>query len=157
MPNSKENWLIDTSSKKQDNKLSILKKISVLYVEDEESVRQSLAGLLRRRLGILYIADNGSTGLELFKEQRPDIVISDIRMPVMDGLEMAANIKQLSPFTPIIITTAFSEIPFITKSRDIGVDEYIKKPIMKDELLSAIFKYATAILCENDANEKAII
>ncbi|MDA8432030.1 MAG: response regulator, partial [Nitrospiraceae bacterium] len=83
--------------------------VSVLYVEDEPLTRQVVARMLGRRIAELYEASNGQEGLALFKERRPDIVISDIMMPLMDGIEMSREIKSLDKGARIILTTAYSD------------------------------------------------
>ena len=82
-----------------------LRGLSVLYVEDDEEIREQLARILRRRVGALYLAGNGLEGVEAYRRHRPDLVITDILMPLMDGLAMAAEIRRDSRTTPIIVTT----------------------------------------------------
>ena len=67
----------------------ILRELTLLYVEDEEEIREQLSRFLRRRVGTLYTAANGKEGLEMFRQHQPDLVITDIEMPIMNGLEMA--------------------------------------------------------------------
>lgn len=74
--------------------LQDLKRLTVLYVEDEETIRSEVAYFLARRVGRILTAANGREGLDLFAAQRPDLVLSDIQMPVMNGLDMAAEIKR---------------------------------------------------------------
>jgi YesN/AraC family two-component response regulator len=71
--------------------------IKVLYVEDEIMVREPFVEMLNRRVGQIYEAANGAEGLELYRKYEPDIVIADIKMPVMDGLTMAAHIRKKIP------------------------------------------------------------
>ena len=127
---------------------SLLKKFSVLYVEDDDEIRDQLANFLRRRVGALRIATNGQEGLLAFDAHRPDIVITDILMPVMDGLKMAEKIKAISPPTPIIVTTAFNETNFFLKAIDIGIDKYVIKPVNTDTLGSVLALCAHTLLSE---------
>ncbi len=115
-----------------------LKEISVLYVEDEEMIRDVFSTLIKRYVKELYTAGDGGEGLEKFLDRKPDIVISDIRMPVLNGLEMADRIKQLSPETPIIFITAFSDTDYLRKALEIGVEGYITKPIDRNLLLKKL-------------------
>lgn len=126
--------------------LTLLKTLSVLYVEDNEDIREQLAQFLRRRVGILHVAANGREGLEVFRREHPDIVITDILMPVMDGLKMSEIIKGEEPATPIIVTTAFNEQDYFIKAIDIGVDKYVIKPINTESLLEAVYKSALILL-----------
>jgi YesN/AraC family two-component response regulator len=82
-----------------------LKGLRVLYVEDEIIVRLSLCRFLRRRFKEVVEAGNGKDGLELYKALRPDIVITDIEMPVMHGIEMIEKITAMDKNGPIIIVT----------------------------------------------------
>lgn len=120
-----------------------LKTLSVLYVEDDEEVRGLLTRFLNRWVGSLYIATNGQEGAEVFRENNPDVVITDIKMPVMDGLEMASLIKTTSNEVPIIVITAYSERDYFIRAIEIGVDQYVTKPVNTDTLLQAIYKSAS--------------
>lgn len=104
-------------------------KISILYVEDDEDIRSELVEVLELEFKQVVVAEDGEEGLELFKQYYPDIVVSDIQMPKMDGLEMCEEIRKLDPDVPVIITTAFNEPSFLIKAIDIGVDKYVVKPI----------------------------
>jgi len=108
---------------------SDFKKISLLYVEDDEDIRNELVEVLELEFENLYVGKDGQEGLDLYKEHRPDIVVSDISMPVMNGLDMCGHIRSINPDVPIIITTAFNEPSFLIKAIDIGVDKYVLKPI----------------------------
>jgi YesN/AraC family two-component response regulator len=88
----------------------------------------------------VYTAEDGQMGLELFKEHTPEIVISDINMPVMDGIEMAGNIKAIKPDTRFIVLTGYSEKDYLEKFSAIGFCDYIIKPVDLDKLFAAIEK-----------------
>ncbi|MCE5181623.1 MAG: EAL domain-containing protein [Betaproteobacteria bacterium] len=122
--------------------VSSLKSVSVLYVEDDEGIRDQLSRFLKRRVGTLYIATNGQEGLESWRLNQPDVVVTDIMMPVMDGLKMAEAIKQENPTVPIIVTTAFNETEFFLKAIDLGIEKYVIKPVKTEQLLVAIQKSA---------------
>lgn len=117
----------------------LVSKYSVLYVEDERDTRESVFKTLKR-LGFanLYEAQNGLEGLAVFKEKRPEIVISDIQMPAMNGLDMIKEIYQISPETHVILTTAFSDQDYFMRSIELKVDKYIIKPINMNEFFEAI-------------------
>jgi len=72
----------------------MLENMRVLYVEDNEDIREELAETLEFDVKELFIAENGEEGLEKFKKYKPDIVITDIKMPKMDGLKMSVEIKK---------------------------------------------------------------
>jgi diguanylate cyclase (GGDEF)-like protein/PAS domain S-box-containing protein len=125
-----------------------LRTLSVLYVEDEDDIREELAVYLRRRVATVHLAANGQAGLDAFSQYQPDLVITDIRMPVMNGLEMAERIRAMSPAVPIIITTAFEETSYFQKAIDLGVDKYITKPLNLEVLAAALHKCARLIRAE---------
>ncbi|MDM8561432.1 diguanylate cyclase [Candidatus Parabeggiatoa sp. HSG14] len=128
----------------------ILNKISLLYVEDESDIRSLLSYFLNKKVGKLYTASNGKEGLEIFDKYKPDVVITDIRMPIMDGLEMAQAIKGMSKTTPILVTTAFNEPSYLIQSIEIGIDHYVQKPVNPNQLIEKLVKSSTILLQEKE-------
>jgi CheY-like chemotaxis protein len=120
--------------------LEALKQLAVLYVEDEESIRNEVAYFLSRRVGRILTAANGREGLDIYRSQRPDLVLSDIQMPVMDGLEMAAEIKRQQRETPVILTTAFNDTNYLQKAIALGIDGYVLKPIDLEQLMQVTLR-----------------
>ncbi len=133
---------------------SLLKRLSVLLVEDDPSIRKFLEPILRRRVKTLYVAFDGEEGLRSFKSHNPDIVITDIRMPKMDGIKMAEEIKKINPNTPIIILTAHSESDYLIKAIEIGIDKYLLKPIDIQDLLKALIQISSRLLEEREREAK---
>jgi YesN/AraC family two-component response regulator len=125
-------------------------EIAVLYVEDEELTRAAVSAPLGRRVQTLLQANNGRKGLELFRLHRPGIVITDIRMPVMDGLTMAREIKTLDEKTQIIVTTAHNDTRYFLDAIDIGIDRYVLKPIDHEKLFSGLEKCMATINGEKE-------
>lgn len=119
--------------------------LSILYIEDEADVRNVLSRMLAKRVKNLHVAGNGMEGLELFRQHRPELVITDIRMPIMDGLEMARQIKVLDRNIPIILTTAYGDAEHLIDSIEIGINHYIMKPVDAAKLFSAIDKCSVHI------------
>jgi YesN/AraC family two-component response regulator len=87
--------------------LADLKSLKVLYVEDDPMTREEILFSLTTFVETIYTAENGEIGKELFYSHLPDLIITDIQMPVMDGLSMISAIKQTHPKIPVIIMTAF--------------------------------------------------
>jgi len=116
----------------------ILKGLKVLLVEDEDK----LASLLKNAIGESFysftLAKDGQEGLEKFLSMVPDIIITDIMMPHLTGLEMAKKIREVDENIPIIILSAFSESDKFLDAIDIGVVKYFIKPFDPDELLDYI-------------------
>ena len=131
------------------NELDYLKKLSILYVEDDESIRALLCKFFLKRHGIELIpAVNGAEGLTLFKLHKPDVVITDISMPIMDGLTMSDAIRKINPNTPIILTTGFEESRYFQHAIDLDVTKYVTKPVNFDILESALLKCTRVIRME---------
>ena len=118
--------------------LNFLQGLRLLYVEDEDEVRELLSRFLGRRVGTLEVPVNGREGLEAFLKGEYDVVVTDIKMPEMDGLEMASRIRATGHAVPIIVVTAYSDRDYLLRSIDLGVDRYVTKPIDPDALLTAI-------------------
>ena len=123
-----------------NNDISNLKNITVLYVEDEKDLREVTSSILQSFTKNQYIATNGQEGYELFLKHDSDIdlIISDINMPILNGLEMIKKIKDINKNVPIIVTTAFSNKEYLLEAIDIGVDKYILKPVDVSKLLQAM-------------------
>lgn len=111
-----------------------LGKIRILYVEDDQDIREEIGQFLEMEAQEVLYAANGKEGLKVFKEHAPDIIISDIRMPVMDGLEMSAKIKKEKRDQMILVMTAFNDAEHLYKAIEIGVDHYVTKPVDLDIL-----------------------
>ncbi len=106
-----------------------LKINSILYVEDEKNIQEELSKFLKMFCNNLYLADDGVQGLSLYKKYNPDLIISDIKMPFMNGIDMAYKIREINEAASIIFTTAFSDSDFFQKAIELQVDGYIIKPI----------------------------
>ncbi len=120
------------------SKKNICKDLTLLYVEDEEKIRNLLKSAIESEFKEVMTAGNGDEGFKKFKKFQPDIVVSDILMPVCDGLDMAKKIREFSKDVPIILFTAFSEKEKLLSAIDIGIDKYLIKPVDVDELLSTV-------------------
>ena len=110
--------------------IELIKNLKVLYVEDEVVLRDTTCCSLNSIIKEVVIADNGQDGLEKFKNEEFDLIITDLLMPVMTGTEMIIEIRKENKDIPIIITTAYgSKNEDIIKLKDIGIDGYVMKPI----------------------------
>ncbi|HEX8960743.1 MAG TPA: response regulator, partial [Geobacteraceae bacterium] len=127
--------------------VSDMGELRILYVEDDDIIRKMLMLMISARFpGLpLSVAVNGHEGLELFKSQKPDIVLTDVRMPVMDGIRMAREIKKLRKETRVIVITADNDINRMMEAINIGINHYVLKPINKTRLLAAIEESMSSI------------
>lgn len=122
-------------------------ELSILFVEDDNSVQEEMIEFLQiDPFKSLFVASNGQEGLELFYKHRPDIVLTDLRMPIMNGLEMSKHIKAYSEEIPIILITSQFEKEVTESAVDIGIDAYLFKPISLLRLEIILSKYIDRLI-----------
>jgi DNA-binding NtrC family response regulator len=121
-------------------------QLKILYVEDEPDLRERIRIVLEMYFTEVYTAANGLEGLDTFKRACPDLVVSDIMMPVMDGIEMVRHIRELDHDIPVVFSTAFTETAYLLKAIELGVSAYVRKPLDCRELVVTISKAATPVL-----------
>ena len=107
----------------------------VLVIEDDPVAVKSLQNVISKEGFSVVTASNGSEGLELFKSESPEIVITDLKMPEIDGLEILYTVKHTSPMTQVILITAHGDYDTAILALRQGALDYIKKPIQKEILL----------------------
>jgi DNA-binding response OmpR family regulator len=112
--------------------------VNVLLVEDEEKVANFISKGLEEEGYIVETANNGNKGLELLGERSYDILLLDLMIPEMDGLEVLRNIRARGINTPVLIITAKSSKEDVVKGLDTGSDDYLTKPFSFDELLARV-------------------
>lgn len=125
------------------NKL-ILKELNILYAEDEDDVRNFTSKTLESLVNSITSVVNGKDGYEAF-QNKPDkfnLIITDINMPKMNGLDMCAKIKEINPHIPIVVTSAYNDESFLKRSIEVGVSSYTMKPIDLYQLIESIVKAA---------------
>jgi len=129
-----------------------LKTLSVLYVEDEKDTRILVKEYLNRFTGDLIVAANGEEGLHAYLKYSPDIIITDIQMPKMDGLAMVREMRANGTNVPVIILTAFDQVDYLMNSINIGINKYVVKPINGSMLHDALLECTKKIMDEDQAN-----
>jgi len=128
--------------------------ISVLFVDDNETIRQLYRRILEKHVNNLYIAKDGYNGLELYQKHKPDLVITDMVMPVMNGLEMVKEIKKIAPDAKFVVMSAYSEKDSFVESIHLGIDGYLMKPVEAKKLLSLIDEFAGITLMKWELERK---
>ncbi len=113
---------------------------TILYIEDDEGIRAVNLRVLKRMFKEAYEAKDGLQGYEIYLKKRPDIILSDIKMPKMDGIELTKKIRQNDKETKIIISTAFSDEKYLLDAVELGLERYLIKPLTKRNLLPALQK-----------------
>jgi diguanylate cyclase (GGDEF)-like protein len=109
--------------------IGFTKTLKVLFVEDNQEAREAFLDLLNNFFDEIIVAVDGEEGFKKFQAEPFDLVISDIRMPNADGIEMSKNIRSMDCTVPIIITTAHQESDLLLKSIEVGISAYLLKPI----------------------------
>lgn len=110
----------------------------VLLIDDEEGIRRLLSLSLKSDGYDVITAENGERGIELFERDAPSIVLTDIKMPGMDGLEVLKRIKQINAEAEVIVITAYGDIEFAIKALQLEASEFITKPISEEALSIAL-------------------
>lgn len=119
--------------------------LKVLYVEDEKEINEALSKYLSKFFSHVETALNGEEGLKKYKAGEFDIVLSDINMPKMNGIDMAKQIKEINPEQEIIIISAHSESEYFLNAIHLGISDYILKPIIYEQMNSVLYKVASAL------------
>ena len=147
----------------------LLKNFTVLYVEDNEMVRKNAVEFLSRVTKKVLQAKDGKEAIGMWKEFKPDIIITDINMPKLNGIDMASYIRANDKDVQIIIATAHSDTEYLIKAVELQLVKYIIKPITKEKLLGALeksidliedkskFNLALSSTCQYNAFEKIIL
>lgn len=119
---------------------NITSRYHVLYVEDDAALRHASARLFSQFFGTIDEAVDGKQGLQMFEQNSYDLVISDINMPHMSGVEMIRRIKTLEPDQAVVVTSAYSDSQSLMELIEAGVDKFILKPLDLKKLISAFIQ-----------------
>lgn len=115
-----------------------MEEFKVLVIEDDDTAREQLAKVIRKEGYQVLVAEDGRVGVELFKKELPEIVITDLKMPGIDGLEVMHTVRRLSTNAQIILVTAFGEADTAISALREGALDYLKKPLDLDQLTLAL-------------------
>lgn len=139
--------------------LEALSKLTILYAEDDSDTAHLTSMVLEDYVGRLLVAKNGQEALRLFKLHKVDLVITDILMPKMSGIELinAIRISSTHPDVPVVITTAHTETKYLLDAIRLRVDGYILKPINIEELLHALNKAILPFLQADEIASKNLL
>jgi signal transduction histidine kinase len=129
----------------RDADRAFLAGLTLLYVEDDVAVQAATAVFLRRRVARLCVAGDGEEGLEVFRREQPDLVVTDILMPKISGLDLAEAVKAERPGVPVLVTTAFEQTHFLLRAIALGVDRYVLKPVDPDQFEAALLHCARSL------------
>lgn len=125
-----------------------LEKYKLILVDDEEEVRKGVLQKIKwenHGFEVIGEAENGKEALEIVEKTFPDVILTDIKMPFMDGLELAKVIREKYPTVKIIVLTGFDEFEYAHKAIKLHVNEYVLKPISAQELIEVLLKVKNQI------------
>ena len=115
-----------------------LKQATVLFVEDEPFLRETMGAWLEQKAGRAFCAEHGAEALAILAANKIDLLISDVRMPVMDGIQLVKKLNQAGTERPrVILITGFSDLS-LPQAHDLGIDAVVEKPVDRKELLNVI-------------------
>lgn len=115
--------------------------IKLLYVEDEEDIREELEDFLSFRFKEVFVAQNGEEGLAMYKEHKPDIIVTDVMMPKMNGLEMIKAIREEFGDIPVVVMTAFRKSDTnMGMMQELGIENIVPKPVDPYKVIESIKK-----------------
>jgi len=117
--------------------------LKILYAEDNEKIRDSYALVLKRYFTEVIEACDGKEALELYRSHKPDIVLTDINMPELDGLELIRIIRQDDKMTKIIVLSAYSDQEKLLKAIPLGLFAYLVKPLKGDDFKKVLTEVAS--------------
>ena len=132
-------------------------KLKVLIVEDEVLVRLGLKSVIRwgdMGMEIIGEAANGVQALEIYEKSRPDIILTDIKMPVMDGLEMLARIREKDNVTRVVVLTCYEEFKYLQSAMRMGISDYILKLQMKPAEIETVMAKIREEIRQDTKKEK---
>jgi len=121
------------------------KDFTILYVEDDKGIRDINFSMFKRIFKEAFEAPNGEIGYELYLKHKPDVIVTDIKMPKMDGLSLSKKIRQNDDETKIIITTAFNDEKYLLAAVELNLERYLVKPLTKRNLFPALEKAISKI------------
>ncbi len=118
--------------------MNIAENLTALYVEDELELRNEVGSFLSLAFREVYIEEDGKSGIVSFIKNTPDLIITDIKMPRLNGIEMARELRKTNPDVPIVVLSAFNDSTVLLDSVDLGINKYLMKPFRKDKMIKVL-------------------
>ncbi|WP_072680107.1 response regulator transcription factor [Arcobacter sp. LA11] len=122
-----------------------LKAVTILYAEDEVGIRKNIMKTLSYYAKEVYEASNGQEAFDLYEKNKPDIILSDIHMPIMDGIEFIKKVRQTDKNTPVVMITAHTDKKYLLEAVELHMEKYIVKPINTKMLFEVLGKCIDAL------------
>ena len=133
--------------------LDKLKSMTILYAEDEIGIRENIADSLRYYVKEVFEASNGEEAYTIYSNEKPDIILSDIHMPIVNGIEFVKRIREENRDIPIIMITAHTDKKYLLEAVELHMEKYIVKPVDIDELFETLEKCVEIL----DLNKKVVL
>lgn len=118
--------------------ISQLSNFTLLYIEDEEGIRKNINEILKHLFKEIYVAKNARDGFNLYETKKPDLIITDIRMPNESGIELVKRIRKTDSKVRVIITSAHTDLDYMLEATELHLVKYIVKPITEGKLTEAL-------------------
>jgi len=131
-----------------------IESLTLLIVEDNLTTQMMYEMIFEDLVGKIVFANDGQVGYQIFKEQKIDIIISDYDMPILNGLEMIRQIRDIDHNIPIILVSAIEDVSVIIEALRINVTNFIKKPINKNEVIETVIKTSKLLIANNFLEEQ---
>jgi len=132
------------------NAIEKLQSLTLLYAEDEVGIRQNIADSLRYYVKEVYEAKDGEEAYSIYLEKKPDIILSDIHMPNVNGLDFIKKVREVNRTIPVVMITAYTDKEYLLEAVELHMEKYIVKPIDLDELFEVLNKCIDIL----DSNKK---
>jgi DNA-binding response OmpR family regulator len=136
----------------QKELLKKLQNITILYAEDEIGIRKNIADSLRYYVKEVFEASNGAEAFELYEEKNPDIILSDIHMPVLNGIDFIKKVRLTNRDIPVVMITAHTDKEYLMEAVELHMEKYIIKPIELEDLFDVLEKCLSVINVNNQTN-----
>lgn len=127
------------------SQLNNLKHFNILYIEDEENIRQNITNTLKLICNKVYSCENTEDALKFFETEKIDIILSDISMPGMNGLDFSKYIREENKTIPIILLSAHTDTPYLLEATRLKLIDYITKPVDFEQLKDALVRASIEI------------
>ena len=146
--------MTDIYMEENSSALEYIQSLTLLIVEDNRTTQMMYDMIFEDLVGKIIFADNGKIGYEIFINQKIDIIVSDYAMPILNGLEMIAQIREIDKNIPIILVSAIEEVSVIIEALRLNVNNFIKKPINNDEVIETIVKASKVFIANKFLEEQ---
>ncbi|MGL1863587.1 MAG: response regulator [Pseudodesulfovibrio sp.] len=133
------------------------KKEKILVIDDERPTLKMFTLLLSAYGYEIFTAENGQEGLDLFKKERPGLVLTDIKMPIMDGIEVLKEIKKVNPHAEVIVITGHGDMDLAIQALNLDATDFINKPLQREALEQALSRAAERLAIAQSEEGQVVI